>query len=147
MIMLHWALGGIMRRKNCPCDMLGALYSERPALIRFGQQSRDAHMLYQGFEQFRNFYKNLICILQFLTSYEFFYFGRFSGVKTICCDDGQNVSCDLLQCLINCPSFKAGTVAVLTRPEISSRFCHSWFALECHVCRENGKPSFRNGMF
>ena len=53
--------------------MLGALYSERPALIRFGHQSRDAHMLYQGFVQFRNFYKNLICILQFLTSYNFFF--------------------------------------------------------------------------
>ena len=127
--------------------MPDALYSERPALIRFGQQSRDTHMLYQCFEQFRNFYKNLICILQFLTSYEFFYFGRFSGVKTICCDDSQNVSCDLLQCLINCPSFKAGTVAVLMRPEISSKFCHSCLPLECHARHENGKPSLRNGMF
>ena len=56
--------------------MLGALYSERPSLIRFRQQSRDAHMLYQGFEQLRNFYKNLICILQFLTFYDFFLFRK-----------------------------------------------------------------------
>ena len=96
--------------------MLGALYSERPSLIRFRQQSRDAHMLYQGFEQLRNFYKNLICILQFLTFYDFFCSGRFSGVKLICCDDDQRVSCDLLQCIVNCPSFKAGHLKVLTRP-------------------------------
>ena len=75
--------------------MLGALYSERPALIRFGQQSRDAHMLYQGFEQFRNFYKNLICILQFMTFYEFVYFGRFLGFKMIRCTDDRSVSCEL----------------------------------------------------
>ena len=61
-------------------------------------------------------------------------------------DDDQSVSCDLLQCLINCSPFKAGTVAVLTRLEIS-RFHRSCFALEFHACYENGKPSFRNGMF